>query len=242
MLPVLLFITSTSSSPHSLPSPSPCVQWSVESSATSICLTSLSPSTVAAPALRPLSQNLPWSLLCPHSSHLVRACPPWSHKAPSPRPSPHSSHDSLDLTPPCTTCQSRCRYSLRRPLLFVDRRASRLDHLTHSPPPATSTQPRLLYPPYHVQSISSVCLQPKKVRVFSVSCARWSLVRTTPQFLDSNWTRRCLDPNGKNSNDGRGSDMSAFAAKLLPAKEEDGGIRNTEMRRNRFCVGQRVSM
>ena len=74
----------------SLPSSSPCVQWSVESSATSICLTLLSPSTVAAPALRRLSQNLPWPLLCPHSSsHLVRACPPWSHKAPSPRrPSP----------------------------------------------------------------------------------------------------------------------------------------------------------
>ena len=72
-----------------LPSSSPCVQWSVEYPPTSICLTSLSLSpTVAAPALQRLSQNLPWPLLCPHSSHLVRACPPWSHKAPSPRPSP----------------------------------------------------------------------------------------------------------------------------------------------------------
>lgn len=145
----------------SLPSSSPCVQWSVEYPPTSICLTSLSLSpTVAAPALQRLSQNLPWPLLCPHSSHLVRACPPWSHKAPSPRPSPLLTrlarpHTAVHPVNPAA--------AVRRPLLFVDRRASRLDHLTSPPPPATFTQPRLLYPPYHVQSISSVCLhQPKR--------------------------------------------------------------------------------
>lgn len=194
----------------SLPSSSPCVQWSVEYPPTSICLTSLSLSpTVAAPALQRLSQNLPWPLLCPHSSHLVRACPPWSHKAPSPRPSPLLTrlarpHTAVHPVNPAA--------AVRRPLLFVDRRASRLDHLTHSPPPATSTQPRLLYPPYLVQSISSVCLHPKKVRVFPVSCVRWSLARNTPQFLDSNWTRRPLDPEWKNSDNERSNDLSAFAA------------------------------
>ena len=89
----------------SLPSSSPCVQWSVESSATSICLTSLSPPAVAAPALQRLSQNLTSPGLCsvltpPHTSSVPALPGLIRHRLLVVRV--HSSHDSLDLTPPCT--------------------------------------------------------------------------------------------------------------------------------------------
>jgi hypothetical protein len=131
------------------------VQWSVDTPATSICLTSLSP------LQRPgssVSQNSPGhrSVLTPHLTSLDPSVPAslvLRHCLPG--RVPH--HDSPDLTPPCTTLLIPLP-PVRRPLLFVDRRASRLDHLTQPPPSLTPTQPRLLYPPYLVQSIPSVCL------------------------------------------------------------------------------------
>lgn len=141
------------------------VQWSVEPPATSICLTHHSP-RCSAQARAPASPKLPWPSLCPHSSatpHTQRPSVPASlvlrHRLLVRVPP----HDSLGLTPPCTL--SIPLHPVRRPLLFVDRRASRLDRLTRPPPPPprTTTQPRLLYPPYLVQSIPSVCLhQPKR--------------------------------------------------------------------------------
>jgi hypothetical protein len=161
--PVLLFITSTSS-PLASPLITP-VQWSVEqSSATSICLTSLSPLQRPRSSVSQTSPGL-CSVLTPHT--LVRACLP-GLKAPSPRPSPlHSRlarlytavHQAIPLPP------------VRRPLLFVDRRASRLDHLTRPPPPLTSLSPDCcIHRTSYKAPRASVFIKPKGKSIFRVVC------------------------------------------------------------------------
>lgn len=162
--PVLLFITSTSSPSLSLALITP-VQWSVDTRSAHLPHSSL---PVAASGSS-VSQNSPGHrsvltlLTEPHLS--VRACLP-GLKAPSPRPSPlHTTRSTSHRRAPCN---SRSRQSVD---LSSSLTAELLDWTT---PPTSAyphlTQPRLLYPPYLVQSISSVCLVSKGKSISHALC------------------------------------------------------------------------